>query len=74
MLKYEPEIHDMAQTICDKVLQVTGSGQVVNALDPFNCFTADAISQYCFGEPFGQLPFPLGCMHDANQTRLPREG
>lgn len=53
MLRYEPEIHEMAQKVCDKILQVAGSGQIINALDPFNCFTADAISQYCFGEPFG---------------------
>jgi hypothetical protein len=43
----------MAQKLCNKLLQVAVPGEVINALDPYNCFTADAISQYCFGEPFG---------------------
>ncbi|KAH7325633.1 benzoate 4-monooxygenase cytochrome P450 [Stachybotrys elegans] len=55
ILKYEPEIHDMGQKLCSKILNVAESGQIINALDPYNCFTADAISQYCFGEPFGFL-------------------
>ncbi|KAI9162922.1 benzoate 4-monooxygenase cytochrome P450 [Paramyrothecium foliicola] len=55
MLRYEPEIHEMAQKMCTKILRLTESGQVIDALNPFNCFTADAISQYCFGEPFGFL-------------------
>lgn len=53
MLQYAPQIHEMAQRMCDKVLRRAESGQIINALDPYNCFTADAISQYCFGEPFG---------------------
>jgi cytochrome P450 len=58
MLRYEPEIHDMAQKMCSKILHLSRSGQIINALEPFNCFTADAISQYCFGEPFGFLDGP----------------
>jgi cytochrome P450 len=58
MLKYEPEIHAMAQRMCTKLLEFTGSGEIVNILDPLNCFTADAISQYAFGEPFGFLDKP----------------
>ncbi|KAB5566032.1 cytochrome P450 [Coniochaeta sp. 2T2.1] len=58
MLRYEPEIHEMAQNMCTKVLRLAESGQIINALDPYNCFTADAISQYCFGEPFGFLDRP----------------
>ncbi|KAH7304201.1 cytochrome P450 [Stachybotrys elegans] len=58
MLRYEPEIHDMAQKMCSKVLHLSQSGHIINALEPFNCFTADAISQYCFGEPFGFLDQP----------------
>ncbi|KFA55616.1 hypothetical protein S40293_09678 [Stachybotrys chartarum IBT 40293] len=58
MLHYEPEIHDMAQKMCDKVLRIASAGEIINALDPYNCFTADAISQYCFGEPFGFLDRP----------------
>lgn len=56
MLRYEPEIHDMVQKMCDKFLRLAGSGQIINSVDPYNCFTADAISQYCFGEPFGTPP------------------
>ncbi|GAB1317992.1 hypothetical protein MFIFM68171_08202 [Madurella fahalii] len=58
MLRYEPEIHEMAQKMCEKVLRLAECGQIINALDPYNCFTADAISQYCFGEPFGFLDRP----------------
>ncbi|KAH8901066.1 putative cytochrome P450 [Thozetella sp. PMI_491] len=58
MLRYEPEIHEMAQKMCSKVLRLASSGQVINTLDPYNCFTADAISQYCFGETFGFLDRP----------------
>jgi hypothetical protein len=47
----------MAQKMCEKVVQLAQSGRILNALDPYNCFTADAISQYCFGEPFGTIPF-----------------
>jgi hypothetical protein len=46
----------MAQKMCSKFLRLAESGQIINALDPYNCFTADAISQYCFGEPFGTSP------------------
>jgi cytochrome P450 len=55
MLRFEPEIHEMAQRLCGKILDFTRSGQILSALDAYNCFTADAISQYCFGETFGFL-------------------
>jgi hypothetical protein len=63
MLQFEPEIHSMVQKMCNKVLSAAETGQVINILDPYNCFTADAISQYCFGEQFGMPPArtPISC-------------
>lgn len=64
MLKYEPEVHELAQKMCNKLLRLTESGQIMNVADPFNCFTADTISQYCFGESFG-------CPHlKSNDSRI----
>ncbi|KAK7227647.1 hypothetical protein V2G26_015650 [Clonostachys chloroleuca] len=58
MLRYEPEVHELVQKMCTKLLRLTESGQIMNVADPFNCFTADTISQYCFGESFGFLDRP----------------
>ncbi|VUC28941.1 unnamed protein product [Clonostachys rosea] len=56
MLRYEPEVHELAQKMCSKLLRLTENGQIMKMADPFNCFTADTISQYCFGESFGWPP------------------
>jgi hypothetical protein len=50
MLKLESEVHDFADQTCAKMLKCKG---VFDVKDAFNCFTADVISQYCFGEPMG---------------------
>lgn len=50
MLKLEGEVHVLAQRTCDKILATRGPFDLKEA---FNCFTADIISQYCFGEPMG---------------------
>lgn len=50
MLKLEGEVHDFTQRTCDKLLRTRGPFDVKEA---FNCFTADIISQYSFGEPMG---------------------
>jgi cytochrome P450 len=51
MLKLESEVHWFAQRTCDKLLRT--SGVVFDIKEAFNCFTADIISQYSFGEPMG---------------------
>lgn len=50
MLKLEGEVHDFTQRTCDKLLRTRG---VFDIKEAFNCYTADIISQYSFGEPMG---------------------
>jgi hypothetical protein len=50
MLKLEAEVHDFAQRVYDKMLRTRGRFDVKQV---FNCFTADIISQYAFGQPLG---------------------
>lgn len=53
MLKLEGEVHDFANLTVAKMLRTAGQGNVFDVKEAFNCFTADVISQYCFGEPMG---------------------
>lgn len=53
MLKLEGEVHDFANMTVAKMLSSAGQGVVFDVKEAFNCFTADVISQYCFGEPMG---------------------
>lgn len=50
MLKLEGEVLAFARRTCDKLLATEGPFDLKEA---FNCFTADIISQYCFGAPMG---------------------
>lgn len=50
MLKLEGEVHEYTQRTCDKLLRTRG---VFDIKEAFNCYTADIISQYSFGEPMG---------------------
>lgn len=52
MLKLEGEVHEFAQQTADKLLTFAGKGSF-DVKEAFNCFTADVISQYAFGEPMG---------------------
>ncbi|KAF2033342.1 cytochrome P450 [Setomelanomma holmii] len=52
MLKLEGEVHDFAQMTINKMLASAGK-DAFDVKEAFNCFTADVISQYCFGEPMG---------------------
>ncbi|KAL2151657.1 hypothetical protein VTH82DRAFT_6755 [Thermothelomyces myriococcoides] len=52
MLKLEAEVLDMAQMVADKMLSFAGK-EPFDIKEAFNCFTADVISQYAFGEPMG---------------------
>lgn len=51
-LKLEPEVLDFAQRVVDKMLRSAG-GKPFDVKQVFNCFTADVISQYAFGQPMG---------------------
>ncbi|KAH9869677.1 hypothetical protein IAQ61_006889 [Plenodomus lingam] len=52
MLKLEGEVGDYAQMTANKMLASAGKG-AFDVKEAFNCFTADVISQYAFGEPMG---------------------
>ena len=52
MLKLEGEVHDFAQMTANKMLASAGKSPF-DVKEAFNCFTADVISQYAFGEPMG---------------------
>jgi cytochrome P450 len=53
--RLEPLIHTLAQRFCDKLLAQTGTNKPFDLTMAYSCFTADAISEYCFGESFGFL-------------------
>ena len=54
MLKLETEVEEFAQLTTNKILRQAGKGPF-DVKEAFSCFTADVISQYCFGEPMGFL-------------------
>jgi cytochrome P450 len=54
MLSLENEVHHFAQKTKDKMLTFAGKG-VFDVKEAFNCFTADVISYYAFGESMGFL-------------------
>ncbi|KAF4960769.1 hypothetical protein FGADI_712 [Fusarium gaditjirri] len=56
--RLEQEVHDLAQTLCNKLLAENKhekDRQPFEIAHAYSCFTSDAISSYCFGEPFGLL-------------------
>lgn len=55
--RLEGEIHDLVQKLCDKILARGGAAEAApfDVAMAYSCFTSDAISGYCFGEPFGLL-------------------
>lgn len=54
MLKLEGEVQDVAQLVVEKMLRSAGM-EPFDVKEAFNCFTADMISQYAFGEPMGSV-------------------
>jgi cytochrome P450 len=52
--RLEGEIHELVQTLCDKLLAENGRSQF-DIAHAYSCFTSDAISSYSFGEAFGLL-------------------
>ncbi|OLN86891.1 Trichodiene oxygenase 2 [Colletotrichum chlorophyti] len=56
MLKLEPEVHGLAQRLCDKLLaEARTPAKHFNLTDAYSCFTSDVIAEYCFGEVSGFL-------------------
>ncbi|KAK0384864.1 hypothetical protein NLU13_7342 [Sarocladium strictum] len=53
VLKLEGEVRQFSHLVIDKMLQSAAGGEAIDVKDVFNCFTADIISQYAFGEPMG---------------------
>jgi cytochrome P450 len=54
MLKLEGEVEEFAQMTANKMLRFAGK-EPFDVKEAFNCFTADVMSQYAFGEPMGFL-------------------
>ncbi|KAI1856628.1 hypothetical protein JX265_011587 [Neoarthrinium moseri] len=52
MLKLEAEVHEFTQRMCDKMLRTWGPFDVKEV---YNCYTADIISQYAFGDDMKAL-------------------
>ncbi|KAH9886398.1 benzoate 4-monooxygenase cytochrome P450 [Xylariomycetidae sp. FL2044] len=52
VIKLEHEVNEFAQRCTDKMLACAGKG-AFDVKQAFNCFTADIISQYAFGQPMG---------------------
>lgn len=53
--RLEPEIQNLAQKLCDKLLRHSGQKEAFDVTMAYSCFTSDAISGYSFGESFGFL-------------------
>ncbi|KAI0178062.1 putative cytochrome P450 [Pestalotiopsis sp. NC0098] len=50
----EPEIHELTQYFCDKLLAWV-KDEPLDLVTAFSCFTSDTISNYAYGEPLGFL-------------------
>ena len=53
MLKLETEVLEYATMTVDKMLRWAGKDEAFDIKEALNCFTADVISQYAFGEAMG---------------------
>ncbi|RDW76820.1 uncharacterized protein DSM5745_06812 [Aspergillus mulundensis] len=50
----ESGIKDLAEALCEKMIRLgTRDNKPFDLKTAYSCFTADVISKYCFGEPFG---------------------
>ncbi|KAI0847541.1 cytochrome P450 [Daldinia vernicosa] len=55
LAQLEPLVQRLAQRLCDKMLAQAGTGKPFDLAMAYSCFTADAISDYSFGESLGHL-------------------
>ncbi|CRJ87160.1 hypothetical protein BN1708_009216 [Verticillium longisporum] len=53
--RLEGDIQGQVQKLCDKLLAQSGKKTGFDITMAYSCFTADAISGYCFGDSFGFL-------------------
>ena len=53
--RLEGDLHDLVQTLCDKLLAQGGKKEPFDVAHAYSCFTSDAIFGYSFGEPLGLL-------------------
>lgn len=53
--KMEPHVHDLAQTLCSKILTLKSTGKPFDLTHPYSQFTTDVITSYCFGYSHGFL-------------------
>ena len=53
--RLEGDLHDLVQTLCDKLLAQAGKKEPFDVAHAYSCFTSDAIFGYSFGEPLGLL-------------------
>ncbi|KAM0591168.1 hypothetical protein ACHAP6_002484 [Verticillium nonalfalfae] len=53
--RLEGDIQAQVQKLCDKLLAQSGKKHGFDITMAYSCFTADAISGYCFGDSFGFL-------------------
>ena len=51
----EPVVHDLAQRLCDKLLQWRDRHEPLDVTMGLSCYTTDVISGYCYGEAFDFL-------------------
>ncbi|KAH7127345.1 cytochrome P450 [Dactylonectria macrodidyma] len=54
VLKYEDEVYQLANETVDRMLRWAGK-EPFDVREAFNCFTADVISQYAFGQTLGLI-------------------
>ena len=51
----EPHVHDLAQTLCTKILAQKSKGVPFDVTHAYSQFTTDVITSYCFGQSRGLL-------------------
>ncbi|KAI0387424.1 cytochrome P450 [Hypomontagnella monticulosa] len=55
IVELERHLERLAQHMCDKLLRESERQDPIDLRDVYSCFTADVISEYCFGESWGFL-------------------
>lgn len=53
--RLEGDLHELVQTLCDKLLDERFKSEPFDIAHAYSCFTSDAIFSYSFGEPLGLL-------------------
>ncbi|GCB21809.1 trichodiene oxygenase [Aspergillus awamori] len=54
IMKLEPDIKELVDKLCEKIIRLgLRDNAPLDITTAYSCFTADVISKYCFGDPFG---------------------